>query len=272
LGRFYKNNAKQIETAAFITLALLKQNAAPILVKDGIEFILKQRKHGRFGSTQSTAMALKALIEYTKTQKNHLIGDNNITLKINGKSLKMNLIDAKDGKIKLKHIAKYLKEDRQDVTITYSDKKLDFPYVLDIKWDSYVPNSSAQCRVDIKTEITSPENTVGNTLRMDVKITNLKDDAVPMTTAIIGIPSGASFQPWQLKELIETKKVAYYEIFDNYLVLYWKYLTPNEEKVIALDLKAEVAGTYKAPASTVYVYYEDEYKKWIAGTEVKIIM
>ena len=36
------------------------------------------------------------------------------------------------------------------------------------------------------------------------------------------------------------------------------------------DLKAEIAGNFKAAASTAYTYYNDQDKHWIAGTEVSI--
>ncbi len=70
-----------------------------------------------------------------------------------------------------------------------------------------------------------------------------------MAVAKIGLPAGLSAQPWQLKEIMEKNQVAYYEIFDNYLVFYWMGFAANETKMIHLALKAEVAGTYKAKLS-----------------------
>ena len=70
--------------------------------------------------------------------------------------------------------------------------------------------------------------------------------------------------------MLEKKKVAYYEIFDNYLVFYWKELGPSETKRIHLDLKADIAGNYQAPASTAYLYYGDENKHWVVGNHLKI--
>ena len=45
---------------------------------------------------------------------------------------------------------------------------------------------------------------------------------------------------------------------------------PNETKKIKLDLKAEIPGSYKGKAGTVYLYYTPEYKYWAEGTEVDI--
>lgn len=44
----------------------------------------------------------------------------------------------------------------------------------------------------------------------------------------------------------------------------------SETKTIRLDLKADVAGTYKGKASNTYLYYTPEYKNWNDGVEVTI--
>ena len=91
-----------------------------------------------------------------------------------------------------------------------------------------------------------------------------------MSLAKIGIPAGLSLQPWQLKELTDKKEIAYYEIFDNYLVLYWMGYAPNETKTVQLDLKAEVPGSYQARAGNCYLYYTPEHKHWQEGAQITI--
>ena len=63
----------------------------------------------------------------------------------------------------------------------------------------------------------------------------------------------------------QKKKVSYYEIFDNYLVLYWEHFNAEETKTINLDLKVEFAGTYTGKSSNVYLYYMPEAKYWNQG-------
>ncbi len=91
-----------------------------------------------------------------------------------------------------------------------------------------------------------------------------------MTIALIGIPSGLSLQSWQLKELKEKREFDYYEIKDNYLVLYWVEMGPSSTININLDLKSEIPGLYEAPASYAYLYYTNEYKNYIRGNRVII--
>ena len=63
--------------------------------------------------------------------------------------------------------------------------------------------------------------------------------------------------------------MAYYEIFDNYLVLYWMGFASNETKNIQLDLKADIPGTYVAKACNTYLYYTPEHKHWNEGLSVE---
>ncbi len=264
-------DAKEIETAAFNILALLKEGESEYMVGQGVEYIISKRKSGRFGSTQSTSMALKALIEYTKTQKQKILNqDSAVEIQINGKKIKTALKINDEGKIVIENIERYIKAGKQNIRVNFSNPEVTFPYLLNVEWDSTIPNSSSECKLELKTEISNSIHSVGQNLRMNIIVKNKTNKPLPMATAIIGIPSGTSAQSWQLKEILEKNKADYFEIFDNYLVFYWKEFDKSEIKEIQLDLKAEILGSYKAPASTVYLYYADDYKHWIEGSKVII--
>jgi uncharacterized protein YfaS (alpha-2-macroglobulin family) len=86
--------------------------------------------------------------------------------------------------------------------------------------------------------------------------------------AVIGIPSGLSLQPWQLRELQEKNVADYIELWNGYIVFYFRELT--NDKTINLDLKAEAAGTFEAPASSAYLYYDNEFKSWSLPQKIDI--
>ncbi len=265
-------NAENLETVAFTLLALMKDfGANELLINMGVEHVLKSRRYGRFGSTQSTSMILKVLIAYHKTQKQKVIHKNDmVELQLNGKVIREKIALNETGTIRIDSLQKYLKEGNQKISVRFTNSEVSFPYSINVKWDSHLPDSSESCKVSMKTEIKSTTYKVGDVVRMKITVLNQQKTGLPMATAIVGIPSGASLQPWQLKELLEERKVDYYELFDNYLVLYWREMGPKEMKVINLDLKADIAGDYTAPASSVYLYYGDEYKNWIKGNHLKI--
>ncbi len=265
--------SRNLETVALTLLALMRDyKTNELIINEGIKYLLKNRNHGRFGATQSTAMVLKVLIAYTQFTKQKIIEENDsVAIHLNGKILHKKIQFNDDGKITIDSLENYLKNGKQKVSIKFNNPKTNFAYNMNIKWNSKLPRSSENCKLDLKTTIQDSSHKVGDIVRMQVAVTNTQKHGLPMATAIIGIPSGLGVQPWQLKEILEQKKVAYYETFDNYLVLYWREMGPQEHKIINLDLKAEIAGVYIAPPSNVYLYYTDEYKKWIKGNQVTIL-
>ena len=265
-------NSKQIETTALTLLALMgDENENLALVTKGIDYLVKQRKNNRFGSTQATAMALKALINYTKKQKQKIVNDNdNIMLVVNGKTLTKKLKLSDEGKITINGFESYLKTGKQTIKVKFNNPKVTFPYNLNVNWDSTLPDSSEACPLQLQTSILENDYAVGDNVSFNISVSNTKVEPLGMVTTIIGIPSGTSAQPWQLKKILEENKVAYYEIFDNYIVFYWREFKASEAKNIRLDLKADIPGSYIAPASTAYLYYGDEYKIWIPGNTLKI--
>ncbi|GGD15440.1 hypothetical protein GCM10011368_16720 [Hyunsoonleella pacifica] len=265
-------NAKNIETVAFTLLALMRDNTNnDALISKGIKHIVGKREYNRFGSTQSTAMALKALIAYTKREKQKIITSKDVVeLVIKGNILHEKLNLSENGKITIPNITDYITDGNQTLTVKFNNPKTTFPYALNVMWDSSLPDTSGECPLKLETVITEASYNVGDNVSMTVNVSNKKVEKLGMVTAIIGIPSGATPQPWQLKEILEQNKVAYYEIFDNYLVFYWREFDASETKTIRLDLKADIAGRYKAPASTAYLYYGDEFKTWISGNTLEI--
>jgi hypothetical protein len=142
---------------------------------------------------------------------------------------------------------------------------------MEVSYFTFTPPNSEKAELKLVTRLKDTRTKVGETVRLDVQVMNDKSTLQPMAIVKIGIPAGLAAQPWQLKEIMEKKEVAYYEIFDNYLVLYWMGFAPDEVKRISLDLKAEVPGTYKGKASNTYLYYVPEHKHWNEGLDVSIL-
>jgi hypothetical protein len=118
--------------------------------------------------------------------------------------------------------------------------------------------------------LSQSEVKIGDNVRMNIKIENKENRYLGMITAKIGIPAGLTIQPKLLKDMMEKKDIAYYEIFDNYLVLYWYKLEEKANINVNLDLKAEFSGKYIGKANKVYEYYKPENYQWKDGVEVKI--
>jgi len=79
---------------------------------------------------------------------------------------------------------------------------------------------------------------------------------------VLGIPAGLTLQPWQLKKIVDEKQCDFYELWDGFAVFHFERLAPGEQRQITLDLRADIAGSFEAPASQAFLYYENEQRVW----------
>jgi hypothetical protein len=261
-----------IETTSLALMAIMKSpNQKFEALTKGVEYLVKSRSgYGAFGSTQGTILALKALTEYAKQSKS-VKEDGILEFYVDGKKVAEKPYKAGDkDAITIDSLQKYIGAGKHDFKIKFAGTKNPLPYSFALGWNTFMPNSSKECLVDLKTTLAAKTANVGETVRLSIVLKNKTDEGQPSTIAIIGIPAGMTAQPWQLKEILEKKIVDYYEVVGSNIVLYYRQMAPSEVKEINLDLKAEIPGEYQAPASSAYLYYTNEFKCWTAMDKITI--
>ena len=262
-----------IETTALSIMAILKaENKNASALNNAVQFLTGTRSgSGVFSSTQGTILALKSLTEFAKFSKK-TTEDGTIVIYVDGKKVSEKEYKAGDkGAITIEGLEAFVSgEGKHTVKVRYVGVKTPLPYSVAVNWSTSLPKSDKDCVIDLQTKLASNKANVGETVRLKSVITNKKNEEVPSTMAIIGIPAGFSVQPWQLKELQEKNVFDYYEIKGNNIAIYYRGMGPKAVKEINLDLKAEMPGVYEAPASTAYLYYMNEFKTWTATDKVTI--
>jgi len=262
-----------VETTSLTVLALLKSTVKnPLALTSGIQYLVGARSGaGEFGNTQGTVLALKALTSYAKYSRK-AGEDGTVIVYVDGTKVAEKSYKAGDKEaIIIDGIGAYLQgEGTHHVQVKYKGTKNPLPYSVAVNWNTTLPLSSKECAVDLKTKMSSKSANVGETVRLTSTLTNRRNEGIPSTMVLIGIPAGFSAQPWQLKELQEKKVFDYYEIKGNTIAVYYRCMAPNSVKEINLDLKAEMPGEYDAPASSAYLYYTNEFKSWSAAAHITI--
>ncbi len=262
----------RIETTSLICLAMLKSTLyTKSSFSKTINFLYSSRSsYGRFGSTQGTVLALKAITEYSKKYYAKP-EEGTFDIYIDDKKIAEKYYYSKlNNPQLLDSLEKLLPEGKHKLRIRFSKNSGCPPYTLGIHWRTKTQQSSNESPLRFSSQLSSNKASVSDVVRLTATLINTQSKPQPMSLMKIGIPGGLSPQPWQLKELRDKGLFDYYEIFDNYLVFYFREMSPNEKKEIKLDLKAEMAGSYEGAASSAYLYYTDEYKRWQEGMRIKI--
>lgn len=211
-----------------------------------------------FGSTQATSLALQALSQFfIKNEK--LYRNDPPAIKINNVPVSSGI-----------SISSAYKTGNNKISISYPSQTGLF-YSLEYQYYTLQAPESTDIPLMMDTKLKSENSRIGETNRMTITIKNKVNNQLPMTVAKIGIPAGLTLQSALMKDLIDKKQISYYEIFDNYLVLYWEHFGAEETKTINLDLKVEFAGIYTGKSSNVYLYYMPESKYWNQGIKTEIL-
>lgn len=281
----------QVETAAWAALALSEagQLEAPELL-GLLDFLQRSRSgYGGFGSTQATVVTLKAFKSYFfKKRKQSAAG--RLIVEVNGHADTLAYTEDTYYRLRVDLSPWFVDGEnyvriRQESTLRGKKGDLDhfmlpekwflasapIPYVVQANWrTAKIPAPDDSLPLALETKLSATTVRTGDFVQCEVALSNTAHAEVYAPMAVIGIPAGLGLQGWQLQELAKQRAFEFFEVRDNYLVAYYERLAAGEVRRFQLDLKADVAGQYEAPASVAYPYYNDEQKFWEYGEAVRI--
>lgn len=260
-----------IETTALAISAWLAFPEFTTEVERGIKYLSESCKSGRFGSTQSTILALRAIVQYDQSRSKPK-KPGTLRLAVDGKQVgtEIPFDESTQEAIELPDFSGLLSPGQHTVTVEMTGGS-DMPYSIAIDYNCVTPNSSDACKVGLEVSISDDEISEGDVAEATVVVTNRSDEKLPMPVAVIGIPGGMEIRHEQLKELKSEGRIAAYEVNGREVVLYWRVFLPGDQVELPLSMVASVPGKYSAPASRAYEYYTDEHKQWVSGSTVTII-
>jgi hypothetical protein len=262
--------ALAIETTALATLAWLRDNNYAGSVEKSIKFLADSCKSGRYGSTQSTVLALRAIVTYDK-QRAHPKAPGKVRIFVDGQSVggPISFSETTQGSISLPDITELLTKGEHKIEMKMEGGG-SMPYSIGVNYNTLVPASSKDCKLDLGVKLGETELTEGGLTEANVTVSNRTSEALPTPVAIVGLPGGLEPRHDQLKELVKKGTIDAYEVMGRDVVLYWREMKANAKIEVPLSLIAAIPGTYSGAASRAYLYYTDEHKTWIDGVKVTI--
>jgi uncharacterized protein YfaS (alpha-2-macroglobulin family) len=259
-----------IETTSLAILALLKADGHLETARKGVAWLQDNRGgFGRWGATQATVLALKALTRFDDlTRVAPQAGT--VRLSIDGVVVAEQSFEAgRREPLVFTGFDDKLTSGKH--TITLASKTADpLPYSMAVEYRTTEPASSNAAVVQLAATLAKTDLKMGETVRLDAVVSNRTQRGQPMTLARLGLPGGLTFQNWQLKELREKGQISFFETRAREVILYFRDMKPGEVKKIGIDLVASVPGTYTGPASSAYLYYNDSDKSWAAPLPIRI--
>ncbi|HJT78560.1 MAG TPA: alpha-2-macroglobulin family protein, partial [Gemmataceae bacterium] len=231
----------EIETTALAVLGWLKANRPAeftVPLQKAVRWIGGQRGgYGGFGSTQSTILALKALIGYAKANKKTAqAGELRLfvnDVQVAQKSFAAGVQDAVT--VELPAPEQHLHAGKNRVRVEITGDKNVFPCTVSWSYHTLQPPSAEGAPVRLSTKLDRQEADEGDTLHMTVTVENTQAKGQGMAVAVVGLPAGLSL-PEDLKQLkqhaelrnhgTERGLISYFETRGRELVLYWRDLAP----------------------------------------------
>jgi len=262
--------ALQVETTALAVLAWLKAPAHAENAERAMKFLSDACKGGRYGSTQSTVLALKAILAYDATHA-HPKAPGQLRLYVDGQAVgePLRFDGNTQGVLALPDFASRLGPGERNVELRMEGGAA-MPYSLVIDYHALTPATSKQSPVGLTVELEKARMIEGEPVQAQAMITNKSGQHLATVVAIIGLPGGLEPRHDQLKELVKKGTIDAYEVRGREVVVYWRGLEANGRRDVPLSLLAAVPGTYTGPASRAYLYYTDEHKTWRDGLRVEI--
>ncbi|MDR1536341.1 MAG: A-macroglobulin complement component [Planctomycetota bacterium] len=239
-------------------------------VEPAMAWLFGKCKAGRFGSTQATILALKAINAYDAARP-RLKAPGTARLIVDGKPFGRPVaFDEKSLEaLELPDFSAALSPGEHRIGLEMEGGG-ELPFALHLEMNVPRPPDSPDCRLTLSTSLSAREIGEGEPLDLRASIRAEGED-VTMPVAILGIPAGLEPRIERLKELAAAGAFAAWETRGRELVLYWRLLKAGESIDLILPLTAAIPGGYGAPASRAYAFYTDERKRWAAGESVTIV-
>ncbi|MBM4781239.1 MAG: A-macroglobulin complement component [Archangiaceae bacterium] len=260
----------EIETTALAALGWMRQPAFALNVEKSMKALADSCKDGRYGSTQSTVLALRAVVEFDKKKAGERRAGS-VKLFVDGKAVggAQKYDGSTQGAITFADVGELMMPGEHTIELSQEGGSA-IPFSIAVRSNRVKPDSSADTRVSLDVKLGSGALKEGDVIEATARITNLSDAPLSTVVAIVGVPGGLEPRIDQLKELVKAQTIDAYEVMGRDVVLYWRGMTPKQQVRVPVSLLAAVPGKYTGPASRAYLYYGDEHKAWVDGLAADI--
>lgn len=252
--------AGHIETTAMATLALLQAGQHPDTVRAALSWLVGQKdSRGTWHSTQATVLALKALVAGTgavlesgrERQIEVTLDDETIA--------RLTLPPEQSEVMRQVELSEHLKTGRphrlrlvekSGIGVNY---QLTFRYHIASRGNGRVA-ADQPLSVDIRYD--RQRLSVSDLVTAIASVRNNSGRAAPMVILDLPVPGGFAVNAADFEELVESRKIARYQVTARKVIVYLRQLEADESLELPYRLRATMPVNVQVPAAEAYEYYD----------------
>ena len=240
---------RAIETTALAIQALLLDGRHRPLAYDALDRLIQWRgKDGRFGTTQSTILALKALLAADAGASKR--GDMTVRIERGEASETFELpADSTE-----RRRATFAGPGPASLAVSAVGPGRVRATVSRTSWVPWTPLPEAKSRLAFSVRYPDEALQAGRRAEATVRVLNVTDDKpASVVTLEVGIPPGCTVSPRDV-----TGKAARIELGERHVVIYLRDLAPREERTFRVRFTPRYALDVVTAPSLAYEYYVPE--------------
>jgi hypothetical protein len=253
-------NVSDIETAAMTAIALLRLEQHLDVAQGAIDSILSQRDpNGMFYSTQTTVLALKALL--LAAEQGGEAGPATVTVTINGERAQTLTITEENADVVQFVSFDDLNPSGNAVTITVEgDRALQYQVVTQfyLPWEAVTstPVAEKEVRIDVAYDRTTLQ--VNDVVNVTAEVELLAPGVAGTLLVDLGLPPGFRPLTEDLDGLVAQGLIARYELTGRQILVYMTNVPSGQVYRLPYRLQARFPIRAQTPSSQAYDYYTPE--------------
>jgi hypothetical protein len=260
-----------VETTALAAMAFLKDRDSIGQADAAVRFLVGRRQGGgRFGSTQATVLALRAIVEHSRASRRTATA-HDLEVLVNGTAVARRHIEAGEAGVVVlgDEVVRAFRPGANRLALRTSGSE-SLPWSLVLAGSARVPPSNAACSVEATVALAREEVVEGEVVSLAVEVRNRTDRPQPMTVARIGLPAGLEPRAEQLAALLRDGGLDFWETGPREVTAYFRGLRAGETRRFTLELIAAIPGEFEAPPTSTYLYYTDDLRSYAAPVRVVV--
>jgi len=255
---FTHGDAADVEATALAAMAFMKAGKHADTVTEALTWIIqKKQASGHWGSTQSTILALKALILSLEHQTKDV--DAKIRVIVNDAVVSEFAVTEENADVM--RLVDAGAETRQGVNKVRIEFSGEGSMLYQVVGRHYEPWSTRQPQADpfsITVDYDKTQLAVNDVVTAKVTVKNNMPGQTEMTIVDLGVPPGFQVERADLDKLVATTAITRYDVAGRQVILYFEEIAANATLTFEYGLRAKFPLKAQTPASRIYAYYNTE--------------